>query len=165
MDHLCCDLCGRRDGKFSVRRHAGMRPVLSLVIVAEINLDFSARRRPLTYTYCRYCKQYFYVDLSYCSTFQVVLRNEICVIHRDKKDRIVVKKIYPCFSPFIGDNAMATVISAGEMMAAKQEDNVCGDIIHRPPFPFPRVGDQVCIEGYLMVRNRQDFCCIDPYKI
>ena len=41
--------------------------------------------------------------------------------------------------------------TASEMIPSKPEDTVCGSIV-RPPFPIPRVGDEVCIEGYLMVR-------------
>ena len=56
-----------------------------------------------------------------------------------------------------GDNAMPTLITATEMTAATPEDNVCGDVVMRPPFPIPRVGDEVCIEGYLMVSSQGSF--------
>lgn len=54
----------------------------------------------------------------------------------------------------LGSNSEPGVITTTAMERASPEDNVC-PFIARPPFPVPRVGDEVCVEGFVM-----DFFCI-----
>ena len=50
----------------------------------------------------------------------------------------------------LGSNSAPAEISATDIQVASPDDASCG-FIARPPFPIPRVGDVVCIEGFVMV--------------
>ena len=54
----------------------------------------------------------------------------------------------------LGSNAAPAIISATSMTASSPMEQVCGGqgAFARPPYPIPRPGDTVCIEGYVMVR-------------
>lgn len=51
----------------------------------------------------------------------------------------------------LGSNSAPAEISATNIQVASPDDEFCSSIA-RPPFPLPRVGDEVCIEGFVMVR-------------
>ena len=51
----------------------------------------------------------------------------------------------------LGSNSAPAEISATDIQVASPDDDSCNGLIARPPFPVPRVGDTVCVEGFVMV--------------